>query len=179
MSEKIKELFIKKYLQQYSYTRISEFEWLIIPEELKTIYINHHYDNKLLLPDFILSEIKEPLKSKYVDVLIKSGYHPEELGLSCKDLSKDLLEIYMENSIACNSVSDELFDLFTQEQKIKHIKKSGNDYYITEYQFNHLKPLEKLDFIIFNGSQGQFMIDWYKTWKASVEREQQIDSVLK
>lgn len=111
--------------------------------------------------------------------MIRYGYYPGEFGLTHNDLSEDLLKVFIENTLGVDSVSDELFDLFTPEQKMFHIKKSGeNSFSITEYQFNHLKPLEKLDFIIFNGAD-DFMIDWYKIWKASLEREQQIDSVLK
>lgn len=180
MSEKIKKLFRDKFLKQNCYTRISELEWCLISEELKQEFMNNHYSNSKLLPDFITKEMQEPFRSNYINKMICNGYRPEDFGFSYKDLSKDLLEKLIENILGADSISDDLFDLFTTEQKIHHIKNSGeNGYSITEYQFNHLKPLEKLDFIIFNGCQDQFMIDWYETWKASVEREQQIDSVLK
>lgn len=178
--EKIKELLRDKYLRANSYNRISELEWYLLSEELKQVFINHYYNNNILLPDFISKGLQEPLRSNYIDKMIRYGYYPAEFGLTHNDLSEDLLKVFIENTLGVDSVSDELFDLLTQEQKMFHIKKSGeNSFAITEYQFNHLKPLEKLDFIIFNGAHGDFMINWYKTWKASLEREQQIDSVLK
>jgi hypothetical protein len=179
MEEQIKELFRLKFLTKNSYSIISILEWHLLPEELKQEFINYYCDNRLLLPYFVFKEMQETLKNKYIDGLIRDGYYPVDFGLSHTDLSEDLLKIYIENIIGVESVSDELFDLFTTQQKIEHIKKSGKaSYYITEYQFNHLKPLEKLDYIVYNGYYDKFMINWYKTWRDSIERETQMDSIL-
>jgi hypothetical protein len=179
MDEKIKELFRLKYLTKNSYFRISELEWLLLPEELKQEFINYYCANKSLLPDFAFKEMQETLKNTYIDRLIRDGYSPADLGLLHTDLSEDLLKIFIENIIGVESVSDEIFDLFTLQQKIYHIQKSGKDsYYITEYQFNHLKPLEKLDYSVYNGYYNKFMIDWYKPWRDAIEREKQMDSIL-
>ena len=179
MNERIKEIFRLKYLTVNSYGRISELEWLLLPAELKQEFIYYYYANRSLLPDFAFKEMQETLKNKYIDKLIRNGYSPSDFGLLHTDLSEDLLKIFIENIIGVESVSDEIFDLFTTQQKIYHIQKSGKDsYYITEYQFNHLKPLEKLDYSVYNGYYYQFMKDWYKTWRDAIEREQQIDSIL-
>jgi hypothetical protein len=180
--EIIEKIFRDKYLKSLShnYNRISELEWLLIPEDLRQEYLAIQINNETLLPDFILKSLPESSMNKYIYNMIRAGYLPQELGLKARDLPEELLKRHISIIIGENSVEDDLFDMFTEEQKYKHINNSGErSYSITEYQFNYLNPMQKVDYLVYNqNSYTDFMINWYKSWREAIDREKRMDSIL-
>ena len=177
--EIIEKIFRDKYLKS-RYNRISELEWLLIPVDLRQEYLAIQINNETLLPDFILKTLPESSMNKYIYNMIRAGYLPQELGLKARDLPEELLKRHISIIIGENSVEDDLFDMFTEEQKYKHINNScERGYSITEYQFNYLNPMQKVDYLVYNqNSYTDFMINWYKSWREAIDREKRMDSIL-